>query len=276
VTGEPKVEPAAVDSLLSAIHDRYGYDLRGYAPASMQRRVGAALRRSGLTSVGELTQRSVAEPSFFADVLDSLTVTVSEMFRDPAMYRAFRARVVPLLRTYPRLNVWVCGCGMGEEAYSVAILLEEEGLLDRCQIYATDLSPRPIAHAKEGVYPASTWAAFVANYDAAGGTSDPAGHYTAGYGRMAMRDALRRRISFFQHDLVGDHVFGEMDVILCRNVLIYFGRELKAQVLRKLADSLRPGGILVLGSSERVARAEEAAFTAFVPEQRIYRRELGP
>jgi chemotaxis protein methyltransferase CheR len=274
--GAANLEQAAVDVFLSAIHDRYGYDLRGYAPASIQRRVETALRRSGLSSLGELERRSVAEPAFFADVLDSLTVTVSEMFRDPPLYPVLRARVVPLLKTYARLNVWVSGCARGEEAYSIAILLEENGLLDRCQIYATDLSPRVVAQAKQGVFPASTWAAFVANYQAAGGTGDPARYYAGGYGRMAMCESLRDRILFFQHDLVADHMFGEMDLILCRNVLIYFGRELKLRVFRKLTDGLRPGGLLVLGSSEHLPAAVRTPFVEFAPEQRIYQKELGP
>jgi chemotaxis protein methyltransferase CheR len=273
--GEPKLERAAVDGFLSAIHDRYGYDLRGYAPASIQRRVETALRRSGLSTLGELARHAVAEPAFFADVLDSLTVTVSEMFRDPPLYRVLRTRVVPRLKTYARVNVWVSGCAMGEEAYSIAILLDEEGLLDRCQIYATDLNPRAIARAKEGLFPVSAWAAFVANYEAAGGTADPARYYTGGYGRMAMHAFLGRHISFFQHDLVADHIFGEMDLILCRNVLIYFGRELKQRVCRKLSDGLRPGGLLVLGSSEQLPSTVRATFGDLAREQRIYRKELG-
>jgi chemotaxis protein methyltransferase CheR len=272
--GEP--EASAIHGLLSAIHDRYGYDLRGYSPRSLERRVATALRRSGLSSVGELARRTVAEPNVFADVLESLTVSVSEMFRDPAMFRTLRTRVVPLLKTYPRFNVWVSGCAMGEEAYSMAILLQEEGLLDRAQIYATDLSPRAVAQAKEGLYPAGMLPTFAANYAAAGGTSTPASYFTAGYDRVAMREGLRDRILFFQHDLVGDYIFAEMDIVLCRNVFIYFGRDLKDRVVRKLADSLRPGGVLGLGASERLPRSVRTMFTDFVPEQRIYRRELGP
>src|SRR6185503_2397068 len=195
------------------------------------------------------------------------------MFRDPGFFRMLRDRVVPMLRTYPRLNIWVSGCATGEEAYSIAMLLIEEGLYDRCHIYATDLSARTLARAAEGVFPATLCGPLAANHAASGGTADVSRYYTRAYDRIALHDEVRRNISFFHHDLVGDHVFAEVDVVLCRNVLIYFGRELKHRVVRKLADSLRPGGFLCLGASEHLSREARTMFTDFAPEQRIYRRE---
>ena len=275
MTPDVELRPSDVEHFLAAIHDRYGYDLRGYAPASMRRRVQAAIRRAGVPDVADLERRSLAQPEFFADVLENLTVQVSEMFRDPAFFRAFRQEVVPLLRTYPRLNIWNGGCAAGEEAYSLAILLHEEGLYDRSQIYATDLSPRAVERARQGVYAASSLEALTANYVAAGGTAELRDYFTIAYDRMAIAEPLRRNVLFLQHDLVGDHVFAEMDAVLCRNVLIYFGRELQGRVLRKLADSIRPGGFLCLGPSERLTRHDktEERFVDFVLEQRIYRQD---
>lgn len=273
---EQEVATADVQHLLGAIHDRYGYDLRGYAEASMRRRVQSALRRGGFASVGELERHALAAATSFANLLDQLTVQVSDMFRDPRFYRTLRAEVVPLLRTYPRLAIWDCGCASGEEAYSLAILLEEEGLYDRCQIYATDLSPQAIERAREGVYERATLAGLADNHRAAGGTRDPTVYFTPAYDRIAVRAPLRRNIVFFQHDVTGDHTFGEMDLVLCRNVLIYFGRALKQRVLGKLAASLRPGGLLCLGPSERLVHgtATRTPFAEFAAADRIYRHEV--
>jgi len=256
---------------LNDVFDRYGYDLRGYAQSSLCRRIHLAVHRSGAQGVDELREKVLAEPVLFARVLDVLTVQVTEMFRDPLFFRAFRDQVVPLLRTYARLSIWTCGVATGEEAYSLAILLLEEGLYDRCQIYATDLSSAALEQAKEGVYPEASVATLSENHARAGGKLDLSSCFTRAYDRIAICNAVRRNVVFFQHDLVGDHVFGEMDVILCRNVVIYFGRDLQRRVLRKLADSLRPGGFLCLGSSERPPRAVDPSFTDFVPGQHIYR-----
>jgi chemotaxis protein methyltransferase CheR len=271
MTPEATIDEAAIAGLTGAIFERYGYDLRGYAPASLRRRVGAALGRSGLSTVAELERRTVCDPDFFARVLDSLTVRVSDMFRDPSFFRAFRRRVVPILRSFQRINIWHAGCAGGQEVYSLAILLSEEGLYDRCQIYATDLNPRAVEEAKRGVYVAGGRVALSASHRDAGGQSDLARYATDAYGGVSIHASLRRNILFFQHDLVGDHVFGEMDVIFCRNVMIYFGRELQERVLGKLGDSLRPGGFLCLGRSEGLSRAGRARFCEFAPEARIYK-----
>ncbi|HVY40690.1 MAG TPA: protein-glutamate O-methyltransferase CheR [Polyangia bacterium] len=268
---EPLAQPD-LSSLLASIFDRYGYDLRGYARASLQRRVGAVLARSGLATVADLQAKLAAEPAFFGDLLDRLLVHVSAMFRDPSFYRAFRQRVVPMLRTYARLNIWICGCASGEEAYSTAIVLAEEGLLERAQIYATDLSPRAIERAKAGIYTRDELDRFAANYGAAGGALDLARYFTEAYGRVTVREFVRRDILFFQHDLLGDHVFGEMDVIWCRNVLIYLGREARERAVGKLLESLRPGGFLCLGQSEQLSRGAREQIVDVVAEERIFRQ----
>jgi chemotaxis protein methyltransferase CheR len=264
------VDETAIPRFLETVFANYGHDLRAYAPASIRRRVLAALAKSGLRSVADLERKIVSDPSFAVTVIDDLTVNVSEMFRDPTFFRTVRQHLVPLLRTYPRFNVWNSGCATGEEAYSTAILLTEEGLYDRCQIYATDVNARVVEHAKEGIYAAATVARFAENYRRAGGSSFCSNYFTEAYDRIAMRESLRRNIVFFQHDLVGDHVFGEMNVIFCRYVFIYFGCDLQERIATKLAQSLRPGGFLGLGSSERLPSLVSDQFTAVAPDQRIY------
>jgi chemotaxis protein methyltransferase CheR len=267
-------ETIEIRLLLEAIHARYGYDLREYAPSSMNRRVLAALNASGLAHLGELQHRVLSDPQFFATVLDRLTIRVSELYRDPTFHQLFRARVVPLLRTYPLFRIWHAGCASGEEVYASAITLTEEGLYDRAQIYATDLSHEALEQARQGIYPADQIPLFTENYRRAGGTGDLAAYYTAAYDRIAMREALRRNVVFFQHNLVSDHVFGEMNVIVCRNVLIYFGPDLKRRVLGKFEQSLSPRGFLCLGSSEHLPpHLGASAFETFDPEERVYRRE---
>jgi chemotaxis protein methyltransferase CheR len=270
-TDPTDVEKLEIRLLLEAIHVKYGYDLRDYSENSIRRRVLTALIKSGLPHLGELQHKILTDPVFFASVLEDLTIQVSDMFRDPGFYRTLRTRVVPLLRTYPFLNVWHSGCATGEEAYSSAIVLYEEGLLDRTQIYATDISAKALEQAKQGVYPEDKLADFSANYENAGGTSTFASYYTSAYNQVALKEVLRRKILFFQHDLVTDHVFGEMHMVFCRNVLIYFRRDLRGRVLEKFSQSLCPGGFLCLGTSERLSQPDGKLFTEFAQEQQIYR-----
>jgi chemotaxis protein methyltransferase CheR len=270
-TDQDEIEELEVRLFLDAIHARYGYDLRGYSAMSMRRRVRVALAKSGLPHLGELQHRVLEDPRLFARVIEDLMVQVSEMFRDPSSLRTFRERVVPVLRTYPLLNIWLSGCATGEEAYSMAVLLAEEGLYDRCQIYATDISPRALEHAKQGIFPARHLATYQANYTAAGGTKDLGDYYTAAYDQIAFRASLRRNILFFQHNLVTDHVFAQMQVIFCRNVLIYFGADLRDRVLEKFAQTLVPGGFLCLGSGERLSRRGLEKFGDLAASERIYR-----
>jgi len=258
--------------VLEAIHAQYGYDLRGYSAPFMRRRVLAVLAKSRLEHLGALQHRLLTDPAFFAAALSDLTVRTSEMFRDPAVFKVLREQVVPHLRTYPLLKIWHAGCGAGEEVYAMAILLTEEGLYERTQIYATDLNPHALELAKQGVYAGRAIDAARANHARSGGTSAFDAHATLAFDNMALRASLRRNILFFQHDLVSDQVFGEMHVVFCRNVLIYFGAELRRAVLTKLAASLCPGGFLCLGKSERLDVAEPVApFVPFAPHARIYR-----
>jgi chemotaxis protein methyltransferase CheR len=273
---EALVEALEARLFLEAIHERYGYDLRDYAAPSMNRRLQVALARSGLSDLGALQHRVLTEPEAFARVLGDLTVQVSELFRDPEFFQVFRARVVPMLRTYPLINIWHAGCATGEEAYSMAILLEEEGLLDRCQLYATDLSAPAVERAKQGVFSVKNLGAVADRHRRAGGKGTLEDHATVAYDQLALKEALRRKIFFFQHDLVSDHVFAQMQVVFCRNVLIYFGRPLRERVVPKLTDSLCPGGFLCLGTSERPPVDARVAFLEVAAAERIYRLQRDP
>ena len=269
---ESEPDDLEIRLLLEAIHARYGYHFQHYASGSMRRRVRAALARSGLKHLGQLQQKILMEPEFFASVLDDLTVRVSEVFRDPAFYRAFREQVVPMLRTYPLLKIWHAGCAAGEEVFSSAILLSEENLYERCQIYATDMSPKALELARAGVYPESEAAKFEANYRESGGVARFDEYYSCAYGRIAVRERLRKNIVYFQHDLASDYALGEMHVVFCRNVLIYFDTALRDRTLRSFADCLGHGGFLCLGMHESLPPASRERFTEFASNERIYRR----
>jgi chemotaxis protein methyltransferase CheR len=267
-----EVHDIEVRLVLEAIHERYGYDFRGYELDSIARRVRTALAKSGLTNLGELQHRLLWSAEFFSGLLDDLVVQVSELFRDPEFYFAFRRDVVPMLRTYPELKIWLAGCAFGEEVYSLAILLHEEGLYERAQIYATDMSPSALARAGEGIYPESQAVEFADAYRRAGGAAHLEDYYSTGYGAIAFRESLKRNVVFFQHDLASDHALGEMHVIFCRNVLIYFASKLRDRVLRMFSDGLSRAGFLCLGSSECLPVGAESDFTEFAPKERIYRR----
>jgi chemotaxis protein methyltransferase CheR len=267
-----EVEALEIRLVLEAIYAQYGYDLRDYTTSSMNRRVMAALRNSGLAHLGELQHKLLTDREFFTTVLDALTVRVTELFRDPGFHLTFRERVVPLLRTYPRFKIWHAGCASGEEVYTSAILLTEENLYERSQIYATDISEQALEQARAGIFSEQDVQKFAQNYAQAGGTGRFEDYFSSGYGRMVVREALRRNIVFFHHDLVTDFALGEMHVIFCRNVLIYFGSALRDRVLGMIAGSLRHGGFLCLGQSESLPASAAAAFTDFSPRERIFRR----
>jgi chemotaxis protein methyltransferase CheR len=261
-----------VEELLTAIQERYGYDFSGYAPASLKRRIEHFLRRSPTLAPKELAERATKDPAFFREFLSDITVNVTEMFRDPAVYQEIRREVVPVLRTYPSLRIWHAGCATGEEVYSMAILLEEEGLYDRSLLYATDISPRAIARAKEGIYPADQIRRYTANYQKAGGTESFSRYYSAKYDSVKVSASLARNIVFSQHNLATDDVFSEMHLILCRNVLIYFGKSLQARTLDLFSRSLVRRGYLCLGSKESVDIAGmEKQFAVVKKHERIYR-----
>ena len=259
--------------LLEAVYMRYQQDFRHYAPASLRRRVRQAMERFQCATVSELQGRIVHDPQAFAGLLQYLTVQVSEMFRDPAYFRALREKVVPLLETYPFFKVWVAGCSTGEEAWSLAILLHEEKLLARTLIYATDINADALRVAESGVYAQDRVAGFSSNYLKAGGRGSLADYYTAAYGNAVFDKRLRAQMVFSDHSLATDTVFSEVELVSCRNVLIYFDRDLQARAVGLFHDSLSSRGFLGIGSKESLRFTPHAqAFEPFVDREKIYRK----
>jgi chemotaxis protein methyltransferase CheR len=259
--------------LLEAIRRHYGYDFTNYSPQSLHRRLQQMLRFKRLNHYSELIHHVLRDPKFFDELLKQLSINVTEMFRDPEFYRAVRAHVVPVLKTYPYIKVWHAGCATGEEVYSMAILLQEESFLDRAVLYATDFNAEALDTAKKGIYSIEQMAKYEINYRRAGGTRTLAGYYHAQYGYAKLDEGLQQAITFSYHNLVSDGVFGEMNVIFCRNVLIYFNRELQNRVLRLFTDSLRFGGFLCIGKGESLQfTACAGEYEVVDREQRIFRK----
>ena len=259
--------------LMQAIYLRYSYDFRDYAGASQRRRVLHALTRMRCPSIPALQIRLLNEPEVFTQLLQYLTIPVSEMFRDPAFFLALRQKVVPLLRTYPSIKVWIAGCSTGEEIYSLAILLKEEGLLDRSLIYATDINPRSLDKARQGIYGLASVKGHTVNYQKAGGTEAFSDYYTAAYDGVMFDKSLRENVIFADHSLATDSVFTETQLVLCRNVLIYFNRTLQDRALGLFHDSLCHRGFMGLGSKESIDfSAYLGRFDPMVKSERIFRK----
>ncbi|GKS75353.1 protein-glutamate O-methyltransferase CheR [Acidovorax sp. SUPP950] len=262
--------------LVEAIYQRYHYDFRGYAQASLKRRLQTALTRFHCRSVSQLQHLVLHDPEVFPAMLEYLTVQVSEMFRDPTYFRALRETVVPVLRTYPSLKIWVAGCSTGEEVYSLAILLREEGLLERTLIYATDINANALQKAEAGIYAIERVPAFTENHARSGGRTSLSEHYTAAYGRVVLDKSLRKHIVFSDHSLATDSVFAEVQLVSCRNVLIYFDRELQDRALGLFRDALCRKGFLGLGSKESLRFSSHAGeFEELVPQDRLYQKKGG-
>lgn len=259
-------------SLLDAIYHTYHYDFRRYAEASLLRRMRNALVYFRVTTLSRLQDKLLREPAMFNQLLRFLTVQVSDMFRDPIYFKALRDKIVPYLRTYASLKIWVAGCSTGEEAYSLAILLDEEGLLERSMIYATDINPEALRTAQDGVFETERLARFSENYLLSGGKRSLSDHYAAAYSGAVMDRRLKRTIVFSDHSLATDHPFAEAQLVSCRNVLIYFQRELQERALEVLAGSLCRKGFLGLGSKETLRFASLAPrFEECDADARIFR-----
>jgi chemotaxis protein methyltransferase CheR len=259
--------------LIDAIYLKYHYDFRGYAEASLKRRLATAMLRTGCATLSQLQDRVIREPAVFAAVLDLLTVPVSEMFRDPLFFRALRENVMPVLRTYPSLKTWIAGCSTGEEVYSLAILLREEGLLDRTLIYATDINPQTLQKAEAGVFDLDRIAGFTDNHQRSGARTSLSDYYTAAYGGAVFDKTLKQHIVFSDHSLATDSVFAEVQLVLCRNVLIYFRRELQDRALGLFREALCRRGFLGIGSRESLRFSRHAeGFETLVREHRIYQK----
>jgi chemotaxis protein methyltransferase CheR len=259
--------------LIDAIYHMYHYDFRGYAMASLRRRLRAAMSRFACQTLSQLQDKVVHDASVFPALLDFLTVQVSEMFRDPAYFLALREHVVPLLRTYPSLKVWVAGCSSGEEAYSLAILLQEEGLLSKTLIYATDINSGTLQKAAAGVYGVDRIAGFTANHHRSGARSSLSDYYSAAYGRAVFNKSLKDHIVFSDHSLATDSVFAEVHLVSCRNVLIYFNRPLQDRAIGLFRESLCRQGFLGIGAKESLRfSGHNDAFLGFAPAERIFQK----
>jgi chemotaxis protein methyltransferase CheR len=238
--------------LLEGVYRRYGFDFREYAPASLRRRIWRRAHAEGLTTISALQDRLLHDPTCMERLLLDLSINVTAMFRDPSFYVSFRRQVVPLLRTYPFTRIWVAGCSTGEEVYSLAILLQEEGLYERTRVYATDINESVLDRARAGVFPLEKMREYTQNYIKAGGTRAFSEYYLAKYDGAQFQRSLVDNVVFAQHNLVSDRSFNEFNVIVCRNVMIYFDRALQDHVHRLFYESLTMFGVLVLGAKESI------------------------
>jgi chemotaxis protein methyltransferase CheR len=267
------LEELELDLLLTGIARRWGYDFRGYSPASLRRRVRKAMHNEQVRTLSALQERVLHRPESLQRFITALSVNVTGMFRDPQVYRTLRRQVLPMLRTYPFVRIWHAGCSTGEEVYSMAILLHEEGLLERCRIYATDISDDLLQRARRGVFPLRDMQEHTAAYHRAGGKGDFSTYYIADHQSAILRDELRRHLVFSQHNLVSDSSFNEFQLILCRNVLIYFSEALRERVHRLFYDSLVNFGILALGIRESMRFTPYAdRYEPLVESLGLYRR----
>jgi chemotaxis protein methyltransferase CheR len=267
------LEDLEIQLLLEGVYQHYGFDFRHYAPASLKRRILKILAAENLATISALQARLLHEPDCLNRFLTSITVNVTSMFRDPSFFLAFRQRVVPLLHTYPYLRIWLAGCSQGQEVYSMAILLEEEGLYERCRIYATDTNETVLQQAKQGIYPISLMQQYTQFYLHAGGKRSFSEYYTAAYDSAIFRGSLQKNIVFSQHNLATDNSFNEFNIILCRNVLIYFSPPLQKRVHQLFHDSLNRFGILALGRQESLRSSPyEQDYEPIDKSEKIYRR----
>jgi chemotaxis protein methyltransferase CheR len=270
---QEELEQLEVELLLEAVFRRYGFDFREYAPASLKRRLWRRMNAEGLETVTQLHDRLLHDPACMERLLLDLSINVTAMFRDPSFYVAFRQHVVPVLHTYPFTRIWCAGCSTGEEVYSLAILLQEEGLYDRTRIYATDINEQVLATALAGVFPLDKMRQYTQNYIRAGGRREFSEYYLAAYDGARFSRSLTENVVFAQHNLASDRSFNDFNVILCRNVMIYFDKGLQDRVHTLFYESLETFGILALGHKESVAFTKYAdAYETVDAAERIYRK----
>jgi len=268
-----EIQDIEIELLLQAIYRRYGHDFRHYARGSVKRRIMNFMAKVDQKTLSGLISPVLYDESFFEKLIYELSITVSEMFRDPDFFRLLRKQVIPYLKTHPFIKIWHAGCATGEEVYSLAIVLKEEGFYDRSTIFATDFNDTALRTAKEGIYPLEKMREFTENYQRSGGVGPFAQYYHAGYDAAVFDPSLRKNVAFANHNLVTDGVFSEMNLIVCRNVLIYFDRDLQNRVLKLFRDSLAHRGIMALGSKEDLQFTEVAGdFRKLDGKWKIYQK----
>ena len=269
------VEEIEIELLLQAIKTRHGYDYQDYSPASLKRRLRLLKENTQVNSISDLITPVIHEAGFINKVVDALSVTVTEMFRDPEFFQQLRSQVLPTLKSYPRLNIWIAGCATGEEVFSLAILLHEEGLLKRTTMYATDINDKNLDIAKSGIFPLDQVPIYTRNYQMMGGRSSFSDYYHARYARAKISQFILDHIVFSEHNLAADHVFGEMQLVLCRNVLIYFNQKLQNRAITLFYQSLVRSGFLCLGTKESLRAFEQKEkFTTISTQNKIYHKSL--
>jgi chemotaxis protein methyltransferase CheR len=267
------VDEIELELLLEGVYRCYGFDFRQYAPASLRRRVWRRVHAEGLTTLSALQDKLLHDPACMERLLLDLSINVTAMFRDPSFYIAFREKVVPLLRTYPFTRIWLAGCSTGEEVYSLAILLQEEGVAERARLYATDINESVLDRARAGVFPLDKMREYTQNYIKAGGQTAFSEYYVAKYDGAQFQRSLVDNVVFAQHNLVSDRSFNEFNVIVCRNVMIYFDRALQDQVHRLFYESLMTFGVLALGAKESIHFSPfEDRFEDIDANERLYKK----
>jgi chemotaxis protein methyltransferase CheR len=270
---DKSLEDIEIELLLDGIYQQYGYDFRNYSAALLKRRIWHTMRSEKVGTISGLQEKVLHNPEWMERLLLALSINVTSMFRDPDFYLAFRQKVVPILRTYPFVRIWNAGCSTGEEAYSLAILLAEEGLYDRCHIYATDMNSTVLKRAEAGIFPLSAMQEYAANHAQAGGTACFLDMFTTKSGNAVLKPSLKRNMTFAQHNLVTDSAFNEFNVVLCRNVLIYFNRDLQNRVHELLYESLATFGVLGLGKKETInLTSYQKLYKELDAANRLYRK----
>ncbi len=271
-----EVENLEVSLFVEAVYARYGYDFRDYSRTHIQRRLKRRVGLMNLSNITELTSRVLYEQEVFRSVLSDFSINVTEMFRDPQFFHDLRAKVIPILKTYPSFTIWHAGCSTGEEVISTAILLEEEGILDRAKIYATDMNGSVLEAAKEGIYPAKDFKKWTRNYQESGGRKSFSDYFVVNYDYAIANQKLLQKISYMDHNLVTDGRFIEADLILCRNVLIYFNKTLQNRVLELFHETLVAGGFLGIGSKEDIRFSSVGEkFEKLENCPKIYKKKIG-
>ena len=272
---ENRLEDVEIDLLLEGLYRVHGFDFRDYSRASIKRRILERMREEKVDTVSTFQNRVLHDAACLDRFLLGLSVHATSMFRDPTFYLTFRKKVVPLLRTYPTVQIWIAGCSTGEEVYSLAILLQEEQLYARCRIYATDINQAVLRKARDGIFPLAAMRDYTNNYHQAGGLHEFSDYYSAQYDNVIFSSALRNNVIFSEHNLVTDGSFNEFQVILCRNVMIYFNKDLQARVHNLLYDSLSMFGVFGLGNKESLKFTPRAAFYEHLNEtDKLYRKVL--
>jgi chemotaxis protein methyltransferase CheR len=270
---DTKIDKLEMELLLEGIYKKYGYDFRNYAPASIKRRLQHNLIVNDCKSFSELLHKVLNSKQAFEKLLFDLSVTVTEMFRDPYTYKSICKYVLPVLKTYPYIKIWHAGCATGEEVYSMAILLHEHGLLDKTKLYATDINIHALNIAQEGIYSEEEIKKHNKNYIQSGGTKSLTDYFYIKYGSAKIDDKLKKNITFTYHNLAVDSSFGEMQIIICRNVLIYFNQKLQNRVLNLFDDSLSYGGFIYLGSKETLRYSSiERRYEIVDSDDKLYKK----